>query len=494
MEIKVKKSSYALTPGSSISFQLQGVLKAPKKTDTTERSSVSIVLVIDKSGSMSSEGKLEYAKIAARSLVQQLDSTDYLGIIAYDSNVTTLAQIGRVTNKESFNAAINTLQPGSCTYLSGGLSAGIEMLRSHHSTGTRRVFLLSDGQANEGDTSIEGVNAIASRYRSEGITVSSIGLGRDFNEHMMKGIAEHGGGQYFYVDKAEILPGIFASELNLAQNTVTFNTTVWMEFNSCVTQVKIPGYTTTETTIAGAVMPIPIPGMGNKKKIDIKMGDFGSEEKRNIYVDLLINANSPNDSFLIGTIHASYSPSSNAPVEEHIATIDVIVTGDQARVLSENENTANSRAIQAVQKAKIDADADEARKQALIELERGRREEAERLMNEQSRIRTSFRVQSKAVSMTRQMHRQQQRLATPMVARPDLDAESESSDEEMFVAQAELDRNDQFDRQIVSHFGHASTDRSAQRNLTLAQQHFQIQNTQGLCSYQAQQQPNMSYF
>ncbi|KAK2948161.1 hypothetical protein BLNAU_16870 [Blattamonas nauphoetae] len=346
----------------------------------------------------------------------------------------------------------------------------------------------------EGDTSIEGVIAIASRYRSEGITESSIGLGRDFNEHMMKGIAEHGGGQYFYVDKAEILPGIFASELNLAQNTVTFNTTVWMEFNSCVTQVKIPGYTTTETTIAGAVMPIPIPGMGNKKKIDIKMGDFGSEEKRNIYVDLLINTNSPNDSFLIGTIHASYSPSSNAPVEEHIATIDVIVTGDQARVLSENENTANSRAIQAVQKAKIDADADEARKQALIELERGRREEAERLMNEQSRIRTSFRVQSKAVSMTRQIHRQQQRLATPMVARPDLDAESESSDEDMFVAQAEMDRNDQFDRQIVSHCGHASTDRSAQRNMALAQQHFQIQNAQGFSSYQAQQQPNMSYF
>ncbi|KAK2945446.1 putative Ca-activated chloride channel family protein [Blattamonas nauphoetae] len=494
MEIKVRKSNYAITPQSELQFLAQAVFEAPKKMETTERSSVSIVLVIDKSGSMSSEGKLDFAKIAARNLVEQLTPTDSLGIVAYDSSISNLVQIGPVSNKDMYLTLINTLQPGSCTNLSGGLQAGIEMLRAHPSTGTRRVFLLSDGQANEGDTSVEGVNGISSRYRSEGISVSSIGLGRDFNEQMMKGVAEHGGGQYFYVDKAEILPGIFASELNLAQNTVTFNTKIWMEFNSCVTQVKIPGYTTTETVVTGAVLPIPIAGVGNKRKIEIKMGDFGSEEKRTVFVELVINANTPNDSFPIGTVHASYSLSSDGPVEEHISAIDVIVTEDEERIAAESENTANSRAIQAVRKAKMDADAEETRKQALIELERGRREEAERLLREQAYTRAAFRSEKEKGKAVRKGKRAERRRSASPTLRKELDEESEDSMELSNAEDGLMDLNDNFDQQLLQQIPKAVANPSAMRNVQLAHEHFAYANAQGFDSYQVDMQDDLSYF
>jgi len=70
----------------------------------------------------------------------------------------------------------------------------------------KRIFLFSDGLPNRGLTSRNEVFDLVDKIRNHGINVSSYGIGDDFDEDMMKGIGEHGSGDYFFIDTADKIP------------------------------------------------------------------------------------------------------------------------------------------------------------------------------------------------------------------------------------------------------------------------------------------------
>lgn len=87
-------------------------INAPKAPEQKVRNPVAVALVIDKSGSMEDARKLEYAKIAGKSLIEKLESRDKLSIIAFDANVSILVPIAFVNNKKHLESMINLIQPG----------------------------------------------------------------------------------------------------------------------------------------------------------------------------------------------------------------------------------------------------------------------------------------------------------------------------------------------------------------------------------------------
>src|SRR5690606_456222 len=74
-----------------------------------------------------------------------------------------------------------------------------------------------------GITDREKLFAIAKEYRSSGVGISSMGVGDGFDEELMEGIAEHGGGNFYYIDKADDIPSIFQQELQGLLSVVSQN-------------------------------------------------------------------------------------------------------------------------------------------------------------------------------------------------------------------------------------------------------------------------------
>jgi Ca-activated chloride channel family protein len=98
------------------------------------------------------------------------------------------------------------------TALCGGLELGVlEVLANLEKTNL--VLLLSDGQANVGETDVEAVGRRAMAARSKGVTVSTLGVGRDYNEAMMAEIATEGGGRFYHIAKASQIAAYLTGEL-----------------------------------------------------------------------------------------------------------------------------------------------------------------------------------------------------------------------------------------------------------------------------------------
>ncbi|MBY0237621.1 MAG: VWA domain-containing protein, partial [Burkholderiaceae bacterium] len=192
-----------------------------------ERPSLSVALVIDRSGSMAEGRKLQYALAAARWVVDNLAEGDMLSIIAFGDQATVLSAAGRVVNKPFLLHRLDEISPAGSTNLSGGLLEGIAQVSGTVANAQfRQVLLLTDGLANRGETNPANLRRIAESARAQGIGVSTMGVGADFNEAVLTDIAVAGGGRYTYVKTAEQIPSAFKDELYGLLDPVAQNMTV----------------------------------------------------------------------------------------------------------------------------------------------------------------------------------------------------------------------------------------------------------------------------
>ncbi|QCT01575.1 von Willebrand factor type A [Paenibacillus algicola] len=194
-----------------------------KKDGIKDRAPINLSLVLDRSGSMSGN-PLMYSKRACRFVADQMNSDDLLSLVAFDDQVRTVIMPAKVTHKDLIKQHIDTIEAGGTTNLSGGLIEGAQHVRKNKAEGmVNRVVLLSDGHANEGIIDREKLFAIAKEFRTSGIGISSMGVGDGFDEELMEGIAEHGGGNFYYIDKADDIPSIFQQELQGLLSVVAQN-------------------------------------------------------------------------------------------------------------------------------------------------------------------------------------------------------------------------------------------------------------------------------
>lgn len=179
------------------------------------------VVVFDRSGSMAGE-KIEYGKQALRELINRLGERDRFGLVAYDSDAeirVPLRDEAHVARAEWLRA-VNGLGIAGGTNISGGLDLGLAELREKRLGGrAARVLLLSDGLANEGETSLAALNQRAQRVNQSEAVLSTIGIGSDFDENVMTSLARAGTGAFYYLAKLQTLPVLLSAELKTAGET-----------------------------------------------------------------------------------------------------------------------------------------------------------------------------------------------------------------------------------------------------------------------------------
>ncbi len=173
-------------------------------------------LVVDRSGSMSGK-PLDEALKCVMHIAKHLTPKDDFSLVVYDSEVNVIMPIGPMLSQEAVQTAVSQVESGGSTNLHGGWLEGAEQLEGGSESAISRVILLSDGQVNCGIRSHAEIQAQCSHWLARGISTTTVGLGRNFNENLMVGMAQAGGGQNYYGQRAEDLFDSFDEELSLLQ-------------------------------------------------------------------------------------------------------------------------------------------------------------------------------------------------------------------------------------------------------------------------------------
>ncbi len=205
------------------------------------RAPINLALVIDKSGSMAGM-KLIRAREAALEAVSRLSRDDMVSLVAYDGGVRVLWPASPVGDGEALRTAIMSLSASGGTNLHGGVEAGAAELRKHiEGAFIHRVILLSDGQANVGPQTPEALGSLGARLLREGVSVTTIGLGEDFNEDLMTRLARRSDGNTYYVARADDLPRVFGDELGDVLDVVARRALLTLEFAPGARPLRLVG-------------------------------------------------------------------------------------------------------------------------------------------------------------------------------------------------------------------------------------------------------------
>jgi Ca-activated chloride channel family protein len=182
---------------------------------TSERSPLNLAIVLDRSGSMDGQ-PLDEAKRCAGMIVDRLGAKDRAALIIYDHDVAVLVPTTQTANKAAFHTAISSIHSGGNTNLHGGWLKGAELMAAvAQANAMTRILLLSDGQANQGVTDLDTIAQQCADLAGVGVTTSTYGLGRHFNEELMIRMANAGQGNPHYGETAEDLMDPFAEEFDL---------------------------------------------------------------------------------------------------------------------------------------------------------------------------------------------------------------------------------------------------------------------------------------
>lgn len=208
-----------LKAGQENTLEVLARIQAPDAPagHVAQRPPQSIALVLDRSGSMGGR-PLHEARRCAEYLIGQLRPSDCVSLVQFDGRVRRLWPAVPLRDGAPLRAALASIEAGGNTNLHGGWLEGAQTLTEVDGSSLKRVILLSDGQANEGLTDIGAIAMQCATLSVQGVTTSTYGLGKSFNEDLMVEMARAGGGNSYYGETAEDLMDPFQQELELLGN------------------------------------------------------------------------------------------------------------------------------------------------------------------------------------------------------------------------------------------------------------------------------------
>lgn len=176
--------------------------------------SLSLVLVIDKSGSMS-EGRygitrLDMAKEAAMRSVEVLTNRDNVGVIAFDDTAKWVVPLQQAEDAAAVKELIGTIRPGGGTAFYSALSQALLSLESAE-TQLKHVIFLTDGEAAD-----SGHEMLAAAMAESGITLTTVAVGGGANTRLLSYLASLGNGRAYATTEFDDIPKVFTKETYLA--------------------------------------------------------------------------------------------------------------------------------------------------------------------------------------------------------------------------------------------------------------------------------------
>ena len=325
----------------------------PDTAPDRQRPPLNIALVLDRSGSMEEAGKLPYLKKAAKAILGRMSPRDFLAVVEYDDKVTVAWPSSPVESPELVARVIDALTPRDSTDLVAGMMEGVAQVRASLGESTvNRVLLLSDGLANHGVTDPVEIRGLVRRARDQGVPVTTLGLGLEYDEDLMQDIASNSGGAYYYIENPTQTAAIFQRELSTLFRTTARDVDLRFVPGEVVKAVQVFGYASRRED--GATV--------------VEFPDFHAGEQRSLVLRLEINPGGAGPARL-GVLRFDYENVGDGGRHGHSEELTVDVTRDADRV----RHAANREAV--VEAALVEAEAEH--RASLRLLDSGLWEEAE---------------------------------------------------------------------------------------------------------------------
>jgi len=207
------------------------------------RPPANLVFLVDVSGSMSSPDKLPLVKTALAGLAGELGRQDKVSIVVYAGAAGLVLE--PTNDPAKIRAALDRLQSGGSTAGAAGLQLAYNIARDNMiKGGVNRILIATDGDFNVGVSDTKSLIAMIEREREAGITLTTLGFGTgNYNEAMMEQIADHGNGNYAYIDSALEARKVLGDQMQSTLFTIAKDVKIQVEFNPAqVSQYRLLGY------------------------------------------------------------------------------------------------------------------------------------------------------------------------------------------------------------------------------------------------------------
>ncbi len=246
-------------------------LKTLAAKDRDKRAPINVAVVIDRSGSMQGD-RIVAAKKGAHVALERLGRDDIVSLVAFNHNVDVLAPAAPLGgSREKLERAIDRLTADGTTALYAGVKEGGAQVREYLAeTKVNRVILLSDGLANVGPSSPSEVARLGRELAGRGISVSTIGLGLEYNEDLMERLAAASDGNHVFVERPSDLAEIFDREFGDALSIAAQDLTITIECRIGFRPVRVLGR---DADISG-------------QRITLKLNQLQTENERYIVAEL----------------------------------------------------------------------------------------------------------------------------------------------------------------------------------------------------------------
>ncbi len=174
-----------------------------------------LTVLVDRSGSMNAEGRMEYLKRGLNTMTGSLQRGDRVSVVLFDSSVCTPLEnyvVGR-DDPGLLSETIQAMQPRGSTNLDAGLKEAYRIATAHVDSDTqernRRVMVITDAFLNTGDVNVNTVSEIGAAYEQHGVRMTGVGVGREFNDAMLDKLTEKGKGAYVYLGSEAVVDRVF---------------------------------------------------------------------------------------------------------------------------------------------------------------------------------------------------------------------------------------------------------------------------------------------
>lgn len=286
-----------------------------------DRPPVNVAIVIDTSGSMSGK-KIEQARQAAITAVRRLRDSDIVSVVLYSSSAHVLVPATKATDREEIIRKIRSVTADGSTALFAGVSKGAAEVRKFlESDSVNRVVLLSDGKANVGPKSPRELERLGASLVKEGISVSTLGLGLNYNEDLMTSLASAGSGNHIFIEEADDLVAVFNAEFNDLMSVVAGDFEI-------------------EATVAPGIRPVRL--LCNKadisgQQIHIPLAQLYARQQRYFVLEVEVDEGKAETTRPLISVTVQYKNMITETTDKLSSSVDVRFAETQAAVLEDRD-------------------------------------------------------------------------------------------------------------------------------------------------------------
>ena len=214
-----------------------------KEIDWANRPASNLTFLIDTSGSMSGEDRIELVKKSLKMLVDKLDKRDKIGIVTYSGEAGVALE--PTNNKQKILKAIESLNADGFTHGSAGIEKAYDLAKKHFiKGGVNRIILATDGDFNVGISSQDELLKLIESKAKSGIYLSVFGFGMgNYKDSMLVKLADNGNGNYGYINDELEARRLLVDRIAATLIAVAKDVKIQVEFNpSKVKAYRLIGY------------------------------------------------------------------------------------------------------------------------------------------------------------------------------------------------------------------------------------------------------------